>query len=759
MEAVKKYLRIFLGIPATLISFVFIGKVFFDNRGTITEALLSVNPLILILGLLFMSAFFALKAYIWVLILEKRGFKRSPRKTIYEYSLSEIKRYIPGSIVAVFGRINSHADSVPKKETLKGIGIEALLLGSSALLVSLPAISFWFNHIIPGISLINLTLPLLLLIIGIGLLTGYAQKIFSYFNIYILYVLAWVLYSIGCLLTAVALTGFPFQEIFIVLSIFTFSWLAGYLVFITPMGLGVREAAATYLLSLFFAFPVASVIAVLTRISMIAGELIFLAVARVLFSLRPNSRFLKLDPAILIVAFFAANYFVIMTSLAFLKHDVFLTGRFDLGNMSQTVWNTAHGRFFTLTNPDGTEIVSRLAVHSDFILILFAPLYFLWSDPRMLLLIQSLILSFGGVFVYLIAKKIIHNKYLSAALSISFFTNFWLHEQNLFDFHAVSLATTFLLGAFYFLIQKKYFFVGLFLLLAGITKENVFLIIPFFGVYLYFVEKKKTLGILLLTVSVAIFFFLSSYAIPEARNEAHFAVSNYGYLGSSPQEIVLNIILKPQVVFQQVFSLSTLNYLHQHLLPLGYLPIFSPAILIAVIPEMAIYLLSSNLQYRSYEYHFGALIIPFFFIATVYSVNFLLRQNKVKVAPLFIFYYLLFFAFTSCYLYSPLPGMKRADYSPFLARNTEKIRTYLSLVPQQAKVAATNNIASHLSHRDYIFVLPFGLDRADYIVIYKEIRFVENVDTNKYDLIISESQDGFYLYKKKITIACKFCIP
>ena len=108
----------------------------------------------------------------------------------------------------------------------------------------------------------------------------------------------------------------------------------------------------------------------------------------------------------LILAILAISYFSYFTIASFLKYDNYYTGRFDLGNMAQTVWNTIHGNVFLLTDPNGTEEISRLAFHADFILILLSTFYLIWEDPRMLLLIQTLILSFGGVFVYLIAKNL-----------------------------------------------------------------------------------------------------------------------------------------------------------------------------------------------------------------------------------------------------------------------------------------------------------------------------------------------------------------
>jgi hypothetical protein len=95
-----------------------------------------------LIGIFFFASFFALKSLIWLEILKKRGFTVQPRHTLWRYSLSEVKRYVPGSVFAFMGRMQALSDDVPQKETLKGIGIEAILLALSALIVSIPALSY-----------------------------------------------------------------------------------------------------------------------------------------------------------------------------------------------------------------------------------------------------------------------------------------------------------------------------------------------------------------------------------------------------------------------------------------------------------------------------------------------------------------------------------------------------------------------------------------------------------------------------------------
>ena len=123
---------------------------------------------------------------------------------------------------------------------------------------------------------------------------------------------------------------------------------------------------------------------------------------------------------------------------------------------------------------------------------MLAPFYFIWSDPKVLLVIQSVVVGLGAVFVYALSRDVLKGKWLPLLLAEVYLLNPSLQRANLYDFHAVVLSSTFLLGAFYFL-QKKRLLLFLFMLfLAAITKEQVWLIVAFFGVYIAWFKKTIT---------------------------------------------------------------------------------------------------------------------------------------------------------------------------------------------------------------------------------------------------------------------------
>src|SRR3989339_1828753 len=181
---------------------------------------------------------------------------------------------------------------------------------------------------------------------------------------------------------------------------------------------------------------------------------------------------------------------------------------YDLGIMNQVVYNTSRGRFLEMTNQDLKKNVSRLAIHFDPILAIFAPFYQFYEGPEVLLIGQAIIMGLGALAVFLIAQKELKRNLISLMFALSYLTYFAVQRAALFDFHSVTLATTFLLFALYYNLVKKNFWYYLFIILSLLTKEHVGLVILFLGAYLFFVKKEKKTGVI--TLLLGLIFFVST---------------------------------------------------------------------------------------------------------------------------------------------------------------------------------------------------------------------------------------------------------
>ena len=129
-----------------------------------------------------------------------------------------------------------------------------------------------------------------------------------------------------------------------------------------------------------------------------------------------NSQRLRLPQLLLGLAVVA--YALYFTWLTFLRFDAFEARALDLGNFDQAIWNTAHGRWFHLTNQDG--IVNRLSLHVEPILIPISWLYWIASSPKTLLLLQAVVVGLRALPAYALARYELKNSWLALLFALSF---------------------------------------------------------------------------------------------------------------------------------------------------------------------------------------------------------------------------------------------------------------------------------------------------------------------------------------------------
>ncbi|HSA83543.1 MAG TPA: DUF2079 domain-containing protein [Patescibacteria group bacterium] len=773
-------LKFLIGWPLSILALFFVIKIVAPQAPQFLSQLHTISLPLLGISMLCFFIYFFLRGYFWQRMTNHAGYNLSYKTINFIWAASELHRYIPGNIWSFVGRTVKLAEKGMSKKDIAKCTIyemQFLVFGTAAAsFLALPFVSLYFAlpSWIPTFGIIGLFIGIILFAfhrkLGIKLFFLPDYHPFEMLFLIIITTLLFFFFGLGYYFTIISFIAIDPNLIWQITGVAILSYLIGYLSFITPSGIGVREGALAFGLAKIIPASAAGFVALFGRFTMTITEILYVFISYLWYHTKHHAihrieTWIGQNKHIVLLLFLIAIYCAYFTTVTFLRFDNFYTGKYDLGNMSQTVWNTTQGRIFTLTNPDNAENASRLAIHADFILILLAPFYALWSDPKTLLFLQTIILAFGAIFVYLIGTHVLKNKHLALVFAFAFLINPSVERTNLYDFHAVTLATTFLLGAFYFFLNKRYKIFLFFAILAGLCKEEIWLIVALFGVFLVLQQKRYVFGSLLFVLCFSLFYFLIAYAIPNTLGANHFALSYFSAFGDSPLEIAQNILFHPQQIIATVFTGDRLMYLHYLSQPLGYLSVLAPHLLLFALPSLAINLLSSNPNLHQIHYQYTAAITPFVFIAAIYGVGFLLQRIKpigaLRYATNSIIFYLLTMSFSAAYFYGPLPGSKAAN-TDMLTRqeaNKKEIAEALQTIPETAKVAASNNIASHLSNREHISVLPVGYEQADYVVLYfpqkptwestkKDIPFLEKLSKdNNYQATITK--DFLVIFKKQ----------
>ena len=393
-------------------------------------------------------------------------------------------------------------------------------------------------------------------------------------------------------------------------------------------------------------------------------------------------------------------YIATFSFLTVRMHNNFSTYGFDLGIFDQGVWLLSRLKepFVTVR---GLHLFGE---HLSFNLVLLAPLYKIWPDVRLLLVLQTVALAIGALPVYLLAKERLKNGVLSLAMAASYLLYPALQWLNHDQFHPDALATPALLFAFYFATKRRYVLFAVAALVAVLAKEDVALVMIVMGTYLA-VTSNRTVGLATSLASLAWFVVGLKYILPALNGTSLFYAHNFSKLGSTIGEVAINTLTKPGLVLPIIMQESNLLYITQLLAPVAFSPLASIEVLLISLPALFSNAVSQQGYMHNIEYHYTATIIPFVFAGAILAIEKLAlkKREAVVVAAL-----LVAVALTSNCFWSPSPisGRHKRAFVVAAAAKRASMERAFALIPDDAVVSASYTIVPHLTHREKIYEFP-----------------------------------------------------
>ena len=468
---------------------------------------------------------------------------------------------------------------------------------------------------------------------------------------------------------------------------------------------------------------------------------------------------------------FAAVYAL----LSWLKYRAYMDARFDLGNMVQAVYNTAHGHFLEITTGDvQPRQMSRLGSHVDPILALFALPWLVWPSPVMLLVAQAAIVATGAWPAYRLGARSTRDPTAGALLAGAYLLYPALGFLVLNEFHPVALATPLLLWAFLAMEEDRWVWAAVFLVLAAACKETVPLVIAFMGAY-FAVRKRSVWPLVVTAVGIAWFAVAVWVVIPHFNGDQSAFIARYGDYGDGAGAVAKNAVLHPAQTWADVTSSSNLRYWLRLLWPLGFASLLSPLTTLIALPEYALNALSATVFQRRIEFHYTALEIPFLFAAAVFGVmrlwrwlggafrkpERLMKGERVQRSTLALL--VLLFALAGNYVLGPLPfslpgaAYDGADYAK--TSHDVALDEAVAMIPDGAVVSANNNVGAQLAARRVAYIFPY-FARADWVVVdTRHPFFYDKEDEEMHSLALGRlvldpdfqsvfAKDGVYVFKR-----------
>jgi len=427
-------------------------------------------------------------------------------------------------------------------------------------------------------------------------------------------------------------------------------------------------------------------------------------------------------------------YVIIFSTLTIRQHQSFNTNALDLAKFDQSIWNTSRGHPYAITISEDTVNDS----HFSPALAIFAPLYWVWSDIRLLLITQSILLSGAGFLIYQHFRRTA--SWLGLAVFAAYLMHPALHQINLALFRRETLAVFATSYAIYHLLRRQYGWMALGLGLALLSKEDMSLVLVVFGLYLVFVQRRPAIGALVISIGVAWFILIPFVVLPMLMSNElvvgyQHATANYSYLGTSFQEIVQTLADRPELLWEYIGQPRRLEAVFKFLWPTAFMFLLAPEIALMMLPFFIYLLASTSGAVGRLEAWYPSLLIILLYWAVGVGLGRL--AGRWRQAGILL---LLLAGFSSWIAYSQLwPGRQFVRERYQITSLERQISERLAMIPQEAVVMAQDPLVPHLSHRQNIYLFPWvGDNRPDYVILDRDMR--------TYPLGEDEYRTAFYDY-------------
>jgi uncharacterized membrane protein len=394
-----------------------------------------------------------------------------------------------------------------------------------------------------------------------------------------------------------------------------------------------------------------------------------------------------------------AGFVVVFVRQTWGLHQHFGTYGFDVGIYDQGTWLLSRLRdpFVTVRG------LNLFGEHASYILALVAPLYRLWSDPRLLLLLQVIALAVPAVVIYRLGARHLGNPAAGLAVAVAYLAYPGMQWALTWQFHPETLAAAFLALAALDADGGRFRRMAVWLGLALLCKEDVGLVVAGFG-GLLILTGQRDVGRRVLIAGLAWWVLATFLFIPWANGrQTNLFELNYGISGVGPIALLRALPSMVGRALATALSNQGISYLLLVLVPLLGLPLLAPRALLPVAPTLFLNLAAVPPEQHQIRYQYLATAAPLLALATVAGLKVVAARRRALLAPVLIA--LVLVALGADQRYGPAPWSKDPVVGASSAADAPR-RQALALIPPDAAVSAQFNLVPQLTRRTRIYEFP-----------------------------------------------------
>ncbi len=511
---------------------------------------------------------------------------------------------------------------------------------------------------------------------------------------------------------------------------------------------------------------------------------------------RPQQHSTSLSLPGILVLVLTAGYILFFSAYSLQRHAALGSHAADLSFIDQPMWNTLHGRFLERTMDE--RQVPRVAEHLEPIILLIAPIYYLWDDVRAILIIQSIALALGALPVYWIARHVFDGSHASSAVQlhplealvrraglplifvVAYLMFPALQAANVADFHADPFIVAPLLFAFRYAIEQRYGWMWCWAILAMLVKENLPTLTFALGLFLFLfgarvatlpespemTRRRRRHAAALMVLSLA-WYVIATWLIVAPLARQVYGTSGPVYMAHRYTWFDGSF----RGLWTALSQTERLRYLLELFAPVGWLALLAPEYLLLGLPVGVANFLSDFPAQYSGQQHYTAPLVPALVIAAIYGMRRLLNRvagcpgssrgaHGVRCRAFLLACSVWLMGWSLGYhIERGWTPLARDFQWPQVTEHHRLLERFTAQIPPTAAVSTTPPLHPHLAHREKIYLYPTVAD-AEYVLldiadrtdahpndVYKSFR--QLVDSGRFGIV--DAADGYILLARRDT--------
>lgn len=397
-----------------------------------------------------------------------------------------------------------------------------------------------------------------------------------------------------------------------------------------------------------------------------------------------------------VVGIAAVVFVVVFGSLGLRQYWLFHQQAFDLGIFTQGTWLLSRFEAPFFVTIRGLPL---FADHSSYILILLAPVAWIFPTAPTLIVVNVVALASTAPLAYVVAKRAGAGNLLASITGIAVLFHPAVQWNVRDSFHPEVLVIPLVVGAVALLQRDRDGWAIALVALSLTAKEDVGLLIVPLGLVVAWVMGKRRTGLIISAGGSAAFLLNFLVLLPAWSPSGELLYSyRYATLGEGPIGILIGLATKPDVWWDTFSDPTRLEYIAVMWLAIP-LAILAPRWLLVGVPTLFANVFTSHGYQYDVKYHYTAYLIAVVVIAAAFGagkVESWGRPQATKVAAgLMVASGLLAWA-----LAGPIAGWAAAD------QKQEQIRSVLAQLPDDASVSAWGTLIPPLADREVVYQFP-----------------------------------------------------